>query len=518
MSLAVPFTIVGSATLLSRVTGFLRDVLIAALLGTSAVAEAYVAAFLIPNLVRRMMSEGGLHAAIVPPLARLEQDGGPERARAFAAELLTLLSAAAIILVLLAEMLMPHIMHLLAHGFRQSPEKLADAIAFGRIAFPFVGFTLVLALYGALLNSVERFAAAALVPVVLNLLLIGVLVALLLWPGLALREAGLALVTTILIAGIVQLALLAWAVSRAGFQPFPRFSLLFAGAGGEARSVLLLAVPGMVVAGSGHIHLVLASQFASVTPHGLAALYFADRLFQLPLGFAASAIGIVLLPRIARAWQAGDEASLREARAESLRFAALLILPAATALHLLAAPIITVLFQRGAFTATDSFATAENLRWLALSLPAFVMAKILLPEFLARERMRWPLLAALAACLVNVATVLASPLTGPSLAPVSGVVVGSWAYALLLFGMGWRRFVVTPSALHGVAVAVAGCCAMGLALAGLEQAMRGWLQPDLFFHQKGLALAILCFSGLMVYAAVLFGLGALRLPLRGNLR
>jgi putative peptidoglycan lipid II flippase len=514
MSLAVAFTIVGSATLLSRVTGFLRDVLIAALLGTSAVAEAYVAAFLIPNLVRRMMSEGGLHAAIIPPLARLEQEGGRESARAFAAELLTLLSGVAILVVVLAEIFMPQIMRILAHGFTQSPEKLADAITFGRIAFPFVGFTLVLALYGAMLNTVERFAAAALVPVILNLLLIGVLIALLSWPGLSLRDSGLALVITILVAGLVQLVLLAWAVGRVGFEPLPRFGFLPRLKGQEAPSVLLMALPGMLIAGSGHIHMVLASQFSSVTPHGLASLYFADRLFQLPLGFAASAMGVVLLPRIASAWQAGDEQSLRDARAESLRFAAMLILPAATALYLLASPIVTVLFQRDAFTASDSAATTENLRWLALSLPAFVLAKILLPEFLARERMRLPLFAALCAFAVNILTVLSAPFSSFNLAPVSGVVSGAWTYALLLFAMGWRRFGITSSALYGVVMAGVGCGVMGLVVVYLKEALRDWLQPPLFFHQKGLALAILCFSGLVVYAAVLVGSRALAWPER----
>lgn len=510
MSLALPFTIVGSATLLSRVTGFVRDILIAALLGTGPIAEVYVAAFLLPNLVRRMMSEGGLHAALVPRLARLEQQGGMPAARLFASDMLGLLSAAAILLVLVAEFFMPQIMLLLARGFAQDPAKFGDAVLFGRIAFPFVGFTLVLALYAALLNSVERYAAAALVPVMLNLLLIGVMVALLLMADLGQRSAGLVLVLTVLAAGAVQLAMLAFFVARSGFLPLPTFGA-FARAwrNHDARMVLLLTLPGMVIAGSGHIHLVIASQFASLTPHGLAALYFADRLFQLPLGFAASAIGVVLLPRVARALRAGDEAGLIAARGESFHFAALLILPAATALYLLAEPIIAVLFQRGAFTAMDSVATAGNLRILALALPAFVLAKIILPEFLAAERMRVPLAAALLACLINVVAVLLLRESGGALAPAIGVTIGAWSYALVLFFLALPHLRLGQAALRGLAGALLATAAMAAGLHGALPLLAPFLVPDHAFLLKGGVLGLLCLGGLIVHLGTAWALGVL---------
>jgi putative peptidoglycan lipid II flippase len=508
MSLAVPFTIVGSATLLSRVTGFVRDVLVAALLGTGAVAEAYVAAFLIPNLVRRMMSEGGLHAAVVPRLARLEQEGGPKAARAFADDLLAMLSVVAILVVLVAEIFMPQIMSVLAHGFVNDAPKFANAVLFGRIAFPFVGFTLVLALYAALLNSVERYAAAALVPVVLNLLLIGVMVALLVATDISQRRAGLFLVITILAAGAVQLVLLAISVSRSGFAAVPPFSSFRSGGlSVDARTVLLMALPGMLIAGAGHIHLVLASQFASLTPRGLAALYFADRLFQLPLGFAASAIGIVLLPRISRALRAGDEAALNAARGESFHFAALLILPAATALYLLADPIISVLFQRGAFSADDSLATAANLRVLALALPAFVLAKIILPEFLAEERMRVPLAAAFLACLANIASVLTLRETDATLAPAMGVAIGAWFYAAVLMFLARNRLRLGLAALKGLLGAVLATIGMAAVLFFFLRLMMPLLDPTHGFLVKGTALIALCLLGLGTHLGLarLFG-------------
>jgi putative peptidoglycan lipid II flippase len=512
MSLAVPFTIVGSATLLSRVTGFVRDILVAALLGTGAVAEAYVAAFLIPNLVRRMMSEGGLHAAVVPRLARLEQEGGPRAARAFADDLLAMLSVVAILGVLLAEMFMPQIMRVLAHGFVNDPQKFANAVLFGRIAFPFVGFTLVLALYAALLNSVERYAAAALVPVVLNLLLIGVMVALLVATDISQRRAGLFLVITILAAGVIQLVLLAISVARSGFSPFPSLSAFRSGGlSVDARAVLLLALPGMLIAGAGHIHLVLASQFASLTPRGLAALYFADRLFQLPLGFAASAIGIVLLPRISRALRAGDVSALNAARGESFHFAALLILPAATALFLLSHPIISVLFQRGAFSAEDTLATAANLRVLALALPAFVLAKIILPEFLAEERMRVPLFAAFLACSANVASVLLLRERYEVLAPAMGVAIGAWFYAGLLMALARKHLRLGVSALKALFGAAIATFGMGIALMALMSLMTTLFDPVHPFLVKGPALLGLCLLGLGTHLGLARLLGVLDL-------
>lgn len=510
MSLAVPFTVVGSATLLSRVTGFLRDVLVAALLGTGGVAEAYVAAFLLPNLVRRMMSEGGLHAAIVPRIARLEQQDGPAAARDFAEDALALLSVLAILLVLVAEIFMEPLMRFLAHGLSEDPDLFAQAVLFGRIAFPFVSFTLLLALYAALLNSVERYAVAALVPVMLNLLLIGVMATLLLATDISQKRAGLVLVITILLAGLIQLALLAMAVTRTGFRAIPRFKAFRRGfRSEEARMALWLAFPGMAVAGSGHLHLLIAAQFASLRPHGLPTLYFADRLFQLPLGFAASAIGVVLLPRIARALQAGDEKGLDVARAESFRFAVLLVLPAAAGLFLLADPMISVLFQRGAFTQADALATAANLRGLALALPAFVLAKILLPEFLAEERMRMPLLAIGVACALNaLAVLLLGPRQNP-LAPVLGVAIGAWSYAAILYLLARHRLRLGLRALRDLTAATTATAGMALAIRLIQPYAEPFLKAEFGLAIKSATLSGLILAGVAVHLALARMLGIL---------
>ena len=503
MSLALPFTIVGSATLASRVTGFFRDILIAAILGAGPVADVYVAAFLIPNLFRKMMSEGALNASIVPRLARLEKEGGEQAARGYSDDLLSLLSVVVIVMVLIAELAMPQIMSVLAFGFRADEAKFTDAVLFGRIAFPFVGFVLVVALMSALLNAVERYAIAALVPLVLNLLMISVLLALVVMTPIGKRDAGLVLVTTVLAAGLFQLALLWWSAARAGFDVRPRpWDALMGRVDPSAKTLLLLALPGMVIAGSGHVHMIVASQFASLEPRAISWLYYADRLFQLPLGFVASAIGVVLLPRISRALNNDDKAAMADAHSESLVFASLLILPATVALYVLARPIAAVLFQRGAFTAEDARATAALLQVLAMALPAFVLIKVILPSFLAREQIRTPLIAVGIALSANIAGVFFLREINGALAPAYGVCIGAWTNALVLVLAARGRMSIRTSAYLRAFAALVAAILMGLLIAWLAMEFKPYLSAERKFYEKGLVLGLICVSGLGFYVAL----------------
>ncbi len=516
MSLALPFTIVGSATLASRVTGFVRDILIAAMLGTGPVADIYVAAFLIPNLFRKMMSEGALNAAIVPRLARLEQEGGQQAARGFSDDVLSLLCVVVILLVAIAEFAMPTIMSVLAFGFRAEEAKFADAVLFGRIAFPFVGFVVIVALMSALLNAVERYAIAALVPLVLNLMMIGVLLALIVAIPVGQRQAGLVLVTTVLVAGLAQLVLLWWAAAREGFDVRPRpWDAVMGRIDPAAKTLLLLVLPGMVIAGSGHVHMVVASQFASLEPRAISWLYYADRLFQLPLGFVASAIGIVLLPRISRALNQDDRPAMTAAQNESLVFASLLILPATVALYVLAKPIAAVLFQRGAFLAEDARATAGMLRILALALPAFVLIKVILPTFLAREEFRTPLVAVAIALGANILGAIFFRDIERSIAPACGVAIGAWTNALVLVIAAHTRMAISRRTYGRLAGACAAAIVMGFCVGWLAMEFKGLLTPARQFHEKGFFLFLICLAGILVYLAIARLLGAYDLAFLG---
>lgn len=500
MSLALPFTIVGSATLASRVTGFVRDVLIAAALGTGPVADVYVAAFLIPNLIRKMVSEGAFNAALVPRLARLEREGGQQAMQGFFDDLISALLVAVVMLVLLAELAMPQIMAGIAGGFRADPAKFDAAVWFGRIAFPFVGFVILGAAIAALLNALGRFAVAALVPLALNLLMIAVLAVILSGATSGRLEAGLVLVCTVTLAGLLQLLLLWRAAARADLPLSPRpFAAMLGKVDPGTWSLMLRMLPGLVVAGSGHVHMVVAAQTASLEPRIVSMLYFADRLFQLPLGFVASAIGVVLLPYVARGFQQGDNEGLAAAQTESIVFASMLIFPATAGLWVLAEPIVAILFRHGAFMAEDARHTASILAVLVLALPAFVLIKVVLPAYLAREEVGWPLGIAALALLVNALVALGLHAGDPVTAPAWGVVAGVWTNALVLQAFARNRLVFLPRAWWRVAGALVSALAMGWLVHMLLAHAAPVLAPGRGFGLRIVTLAGLCLAGIVVF-------------------
>jgi putative peptidoglycan lipid II flippase len=490
MSLAKSFTIVGSATLVSRITGFVRDMLVAAVLGATAIADAYVAAFLIPNLFRRLVGEGAFNAAYVPIFARRQADEGPGSAEAFAEAALSVFLGLGLLILLAAEFLMPAIIGMVAPGFTAYPEKFHDAIAFGRIVFPFVAVILVVAVFTGTLNALGRYAVAAWAPVLLNVFLIGALL-FALWQGMrGTREAGFILVWTVVAAGVVNLIIVAAAVWLAGYRLTPHVPRFDA----DLRRLMVMALPGIAVAGAGHINVVVAAQLSSSIPSAVSWLYFAERIFQLPLGFVAAAIGVVLLPAVAKHLAGGDTRSAREAESRALEFALLVTLPAAIALAVLSKPIVSILYERGAFTAADANAVASLLRALAFGLPAFVLVKVLLPAFLAREDMKGPLIAALVGVIVNVVVALALlPSMGPVAAAI-GVSASAVANASLLYIQLIRhgRFRLDRSARERLPRIIAVCALTGGAIWLLGEGFRPWMkghQPEIV---RLLALAGLC--------------------------
>ncbi|MGL4635116.1 MAG: murein biosynthesis integral membrane protein MurJ [Beijerinckiaceae bacterium] len=415
MSLAQNFTIVGGATLASRITGFVRDMLVAATLGASAIADAYVAAFLIPNLFRRLVGEGAFNAAYVPMFARREAEGGAKSAEAFAEAALSLLLGFGILILLVAEFQMPLVISMVAPGFINNPEKFRDAVEFGRILFPFVAIILLVAVFTGTLNALGRYAIASWAPVLLNVFVIIALGFAIYASMRGTRDAGFVLVWTVVVAGLVNLVIVAVAVWRNGYKLLPHVPRFDA----DLRRLMLIALPGIAVAGAGHINVVVAAQLSSSVPSAVSWLYFAERIFQLPLGFVAAAIGVVLLPAVARHLANGDVGAAREAESRALEFGLLITLPAAIALALLAKPIVSILYERGAFLPTDSNAVAASLRALAYGLPAFVLVKVFLPAFLAREDMKGPLIAASLGIFANIAVALT---LFPHLGPVAAAI------------------------------------------------------------------------------------------------
>ncbi|MCB1497523.1 MAG: murein biosynthesis integral membrane protein MurJ [Bauldia sp.] len=403
MSLLKNFATVGGATATSRILGFVRDVFIAGALGTGPIADAFFVAFRFPNLFRRLFAEGAFNSAFVPLYARSLEGEGEDAARRFGEEALSALLTALLIFTALAEIAMPILMYVMAPGFVSDPEKFDLTVFLTRIAFPYLALVSLLAFYSGVLNARGRFAAAAFAPALLNVVLIAVLL-LILWMGWAnTRPAGVALTVGTLIGGVAQLALVVVAATRDDTLLRLRRPRLTPG----VRRLVALGIPGVIAGGITQINIVVGTMIASLAPSAVSYLYYADRLYQLPLGIVGIAIGVVLLPDLSRQLRAGRLDVADHTQNRALEFAMALTLPAAIALFVMAVPIINVLFQRASFTSSDTVETAAALAAFSLGLPAFVLIKVFSPGFFAREDTRTPMWFAGAALVVNIALSLA---------------------------------------------------------------------------------------------------------------
>ncbi|MGF1611916.1 MAG: murein biosynthesis integral membrane protein MurJ, partial [Kiloniellales bacterium] len=388
MAFARSIATVGGYTGISRILGFVRDILIAGLVGTGPVADAFFVAFRLPNLFRRLFAEGAFNAAFVPLFARrLEQEGAPA-ARLFAEQTLSVLLTSLLIFTAAAMAGMPWLMYILAPGFAVDPEKFDLAVQLSRITFPCLLFMALVALLSGLLNSLYRFSAAAAAPILLNLFFIAALLVIV--PSS--DRPGHVLAWTVAAAGVGQFLFLMVAASRAGMAlrlPRPRLTE-------GVRRLLRLMGPGILSAGALQINIMVGTIIASLQAGAVSYLYYADRVYQLPLGLIGIAFGVVLLPDLSRKLRSGADQAAMHSLNRGLELALLLTLPATLALVAIPWPIIVVLFERGAFDRAASDATAWALAAYAVGLPAYVLVKILQPAFYAREDTVTPLKVAVA--------------------------------------------------------------------------------------------------------------------------
>jgi putative peptidoglycan lipid II flippase len=410
MTLLRPSLVVAVATALSRILGFVRDILIAAVLGAGPVSDAFLVALRLPNLVRRVLGEGGINAGFVPLHARIAAEQGEAGAQDFSARAISTTGVALVAFSVIAHFAAGVLVLAIASGYAGDPEGLALTTDLTRLALPAIAALTLAALVGAILNAERRYVAAAVAPLVVNLAMIAVLAI----PVPALRGDPLmmarALALTLTLSAVIQLALLAVALRRAR----PGLRLVRPRLDADMRRLVMLAVPGLLAVGAAQLILLAALQAASYTPSAVSHLHYADRLFQLPLGLIGVAVGIVLLPEIAGRLRSGDSRGFEAATSRALEGSLLLALPAGAALVILAEPIVGVLLERGAFTAFDRIETAAMLAGLSIGLPFAVVAKVLGQGLFAGERSRAASLAALVGIVV--ATVacpaLAAPLGG----------------------------------------------------------------------------------------------------------
>ena len=478
----------------SRVLGFVRDVLIAPVLGTGVVADAFFVAFRFPNMFRRIFAEGAFNAAFVPLFARRLEEEGEAAARRFAEEILAVFLFVLLALTAAAMAAMPWLMHVIAPGFLDDPDKFALTTQLSVIAFPYLLFMALMAFYGGVLNSLYRFKAAAAAPILLNVFFIAALLAIVPFTD----RPGHVLAWTVAAAGVAQFLVVAIAARRAGMAlrlPRPRVTP-------GVRRLVVLMVPGVLSAGVLQLNLIIGTIIASFRDGAVSYLYYADRIYQLPLGVIGIAFGIVLLPELSRKLRAGDHDQARTSLNRGIEFAMLLTLPATVAIAVIARPIIVVLFERGAFDRLASEATAPALVAFAVGLPAYVLVKVFQPAFFAREDTVTPLKFAAVSVLVNIGLSLA---LFPWLAHVGialATAVAAWGnvalLALRLAGRGfWRADRRLGQRLLRVVIASAGM-GVGLWLAA------GWLEPwlDAGWMPRIAALLALVVGGLAAFAAL----------------
>ncbi|MCL7464464.1 murein biosynthesis integral membrane protein MurJ [Phaeovulum sp. NW3] len=488
------FLTVGSWTLVSRVVGFVRDVMMAAYLGAGPVAEAFLIAFSLPNMFRRFFAEGAFNMAFVPIFSKKLEAG--EDARTFAQDAFAGLSAVLIGFTVIGTLAMPGLVWLMASGFA-GDARFDMAVLFGRIAFSYILFISLVALLSGVLNAFGRFTEASFVPVLMNLMFIAAM-----WLGAqAGWDMGLTLAWTVPLTGIAQLAFTWFSARRLGYALRPGWPRMTP----DLKRLLIIAGPAVLAGGVVQINLLVGRQVASFTEGAVAWLSYADRLYQLPLGVVGIAIGTVLLPALSRQLRAGDAVAGRESFSRGAEFALFLTVPAAVALVVIATPLISVLYDRGVWTADDTTATALALAAYGLGLPAFVLQKVLQPLYYAREDTRRPFLYAVGSMIVNAGFAVGMmPVMGFMAAALATSVSGWVMVAQLWFGARQMGDAARPDARFWSRLwrILAASAVMGLALWALAGAMESALVAP---GSRYLALAGLCLAGMAVY----FGLGAL---------
>ncbi len=409
---------VGGYTLLSRVTGFFRDIMLAAVLGAGPAADAFFVALRLPNHFRAIFAEGAFNAAFVPAYARIREEGGAKRAAVFSNHIFSLLLASQVVLLAAALVFTPTVIDLLAPGFSDDPGRYALAVDLTRITFPYLLLITLVTLYGGILNALQRFAAAAAASIFLNLAMMATLAMVWLFP-----TAGHAAAWGVLISGVLQVLLVGGDAWRVGVLPgfsWPRLDA-------DVRKFFRALGPATV--GSMGVQLALFADtiIASFLPAGaISALYYADRINQLPIGVIGIAAGTVILPEMSRRLASGDHDGAANAQNRTIEFTLLLSIPCLVAFFTIPELIMRGLFRHGAFTDADAVAAGRTLAAYGFGLLPFVLIRSTVATFFARGDTATPVKAALVAAAVNIAfkILLMGPLAQVGLALATSI--GAW--------------------------------------------------------------------------------------------
>lgn len=483
-------------TLISRVLGFVRDITIAALLGTSALADTFFVAFRLPNFFRTLFAEGAFNAAFVPSFSKLLANDGKEKAVIFAERMFAVMMWALLAFTLVMQVVMPFVMVVLAPGFTGDASQFDLAVYLTRITFPYLLFISLVALLSGVLNSFDKFAAAASAPILLNLALIFCPMVL----DQNLETPAHSLAWSVAVAGVLQFIWMYWHCVREGIVIRPRLPKLSP----EVRKALKLMVPGIVAAGAVQINLWVSTMIATLVPNTVSTLYYADRINQLPLSIIGVALGTAILPLLSRQMREGVSKESNATLNQAIFLSMFLTLPAAMGFLGIAYPIMATLFERGAFTAADSFASAEPLIAYGFGLPAFVLIKVLVPGFFANHDTRTPVKIATACIVINLPLtylfVMGFPEIGLNSAAgiATATTLTGWANALTLYILLKKRGILTmePANRRQVVKAFVIAILMGAAVWGASLPFKAMPEMTRPIYLTGLlGLAFLLYFG-----------------------
>lgn len=503
MNLVKSMGTIGGLTMVSRVFGFAREMLMSRIMGASGEADAFLVAFRLPNTFRRLFGEGAFSAGFVPLFSqRFHGPGGMEEAKKFSEEVLAFFVPTLLAFTLIFEIAMPAFVWAIASGYADEPQKFALTVFLSRITFPYLLLISLVSFFSGILNSLTKFAAAAFAPALLN---VAMLIALIVVP-----EGGVASATALAIGvtagGVLQLILLWHGARKAGVSLTLRKPRMTPG----VKQFFIVVIPATLGAGVYQISQLIDTFFATRLPEGsMSYLNYSDRLNQLPLSVIGTALGTAILPHISRFIAKGEPEEAARVQGNAVDLSMLLCLPAALALAVAAGPLVAALFQGGKFTAEDAWITGNVLAIIASGLPAYVLVKVITPGFYAREDTKTPVKTAGIVLIANVVLNFA-------LIPIFGIYglaaaisLCSWLNCVMLYVILSNRghFRIEPWLWGRIARQFVAGLAMVAALAGVRMLLGDWFSGSVAERLAG--VIALVGTGGIVYFVVAFLIGGM---------
>jgi putative peptidoglycan lipid II flippase len=426
MKLIKPFLTISGFTFISKILGFIRDILIAAFVGAGVIADVFFVAFKLPNFFRRLFAEGAFSAAFIPIFSSILKTEGKHKALRFGSEVLSLLFFVLFILIIIFEFLMPLIVYFLAPGFAHDPVKLNLLIELSRITFPYLFFISLVSLYTGVLNSFNKFAVGSAAPILLNITFIVFIFCF----EEIFKTKGHMLSWAVFFAGLFQLVFLILAISKNDLEIFfikPKYSK-------NIKKLFRLIVPGAIGAGVIQINLLIDVILASFLNTGsISYLYYAERINQLPIALIGVALGTILLPTLSKQIIKNEKTKALYTQNRAIEFSLILAIPASIAIFIIADPIIGSFFQRGEFSQTDKILSARALQAFAVGVPAYVLVKILTPIFFARQNTITPVKIAIFCVFINFLLNIILMHFYQHVGIAIATAIASWVNCILLF-------------------------------------------------------------------------------------